>query len=126
MIVGIKTERFISVERFSDRSGYFAIGNEVQSTLHSTKGWRGSAHRRQILGPCEKRDAHRALTQGSDITFMPIGNWKHNRAPEVAIPITEKMLMRHRERRRDIQRAANIARNAEEDRQLSKEQANGG
>ena len=94
MIVGYKTERFITVKWKSGPDyGYQAFGIEQRSDLHATKGWRRAGTRRQLIGWCEKRDAHRARTRGSSDTF------KHIRRPRyrgvAAIPITEKMLMRH-------------------------------
>lgn len=95
MIVGHKTERFVTVQRHTDPAyGYLAIGNEVVTELHATKGWRRVKHRRQIIGPCKRRDIQRALASGSSATFKP----RRNPGPfatDVSFPITEKMLMRH-------------------------------
>ena len=109
MIVGYRTERFITVQRHTDPAyGFQAFGIEVRTELHATKGWRPAGVRRQLLGPCERRDMHRAVTQGSSVTFRLNTDRKIRVRGVAAIPITEKMLMRHRERRRDIRRAANL------------------
>lgn len=97
MIVGIKTERFITVQRHTNTSpmkGYLAFGIEVQTYLHATKGWRKGAVRRQPLGPCNRSDVHRAATQGSSIEFKSFVRARRDRGI-ASIPITEKMLMRH-------------------------------
>lgn len=95
MIVGHKTERFITVHRHTDPAyGFLAIGNEVVTALHATKGWRRIKHRRQIIGPCKKRDVARARAAGSSTTFDR-QHRRMDRAKIHPIPITEKMQMRH-------------------------------
>jgi hypothetical protein len=95
MIVGIKTERFITVQRHSDPDlGYRAFGIEETFELHATKGWKYGRRRRQLIGSCEKRDAHRAATQGSSFSFKRFRGANNLRSIG-SIPITEKMLMRH-------------------------------
>lgn len=110
MIVGIKTERFITVLHHTNPAkGYQAFGVEVRSELHATKGWRRGSRRRQLLGSCDYSDAHRARTQGSSISFARAINY--DRAPRgvAPIPITEKMLMRHGWYRRQKEREARAA-----------------
>ena len=108
MIVGYKTERFVTVQRHTDPAyGYLAIGNEVLTGLHATKGWRHVRHRRQIIGPCESRDVRRALASGLSVTFKRAG--KPRDRGVAAIPITEKMLMRHGWYRRQKEREARAA-----------------
>lgn len=107
MIVGYKTERFITVQRDTDQSkGYLALGIEQTFELHATKGWRRGSRRRQYLGHCEKPDALRASLSEVSVTFKLNTDRKIRARGAAAIPITEKMLARHRERRRDIRRAA--------------------
>lgn len=112
MIVGHKTERFISVQRHTNPAhGYLLIGHEVVTALHSTKGWRCVANRRQIIGSCERRDVGRARAAGSSATFERIGNANRNYEHRGAhpIPITEWMLMRHGWYRRSLkQETANV------------------
>ena len=96
MIVGIKTERFITVKWKSGPDyGFQAFGIEQRSELHATKGWRRAGERRQLLGWCERRDINRALASGRSTTFEVNKDRKIRARGVAAIPITEKMLMRH-------------------------------
>ena len=55
--------------------------------------FRSGRRRRQYLGHCEKRDAHRASLSEVSVTFKRVR--KPSDRGVAAIPITEKMLMRH-------------------------------
>lgn len=93
--VGIKHELI----RVSRRRSGVATVKEVQSELHATKGWRVLSVR---YGTTKAYDVPKY--QAVWYPKRP----KPGRGESIEVPL--KAQMRHRERRRDLQRAANLAR----------------
>lgn len=110
MIVGFKTERCIIVQRHTDPAyGFLAYGIEQRFDLHPTKGWQRGRRRRQLIGSCKKRDMQRALASGSSTTYRVNADRPIRARGAAAIPITEKMLLRHAWYRRQKEREARAA-----------------
>lgn len=109
MIVGFKTVRSITVQWHPSGAGFQAFGIERRFDLHPTKGWRSGRCRRQLLGSCEKRDIGRAIASGSSTTYRLNINRPIRIRGAAAIPITEKMMMRHAWYRRQKEREARAA-----------------
>ena len=111
-IVGHKIVQYIhAVKR--DYGGHWEITHhQIVHELHATKGWRFLRHDKKV---------HTARKLPSREMWQGLGRKIFVRSPELGVSRPKwsrpafrdpnlKAQMRHRERRRDIERAANLAR----------------
>jgi hypothetical protein len=130
MIVGHKIDTYLTAKRYGSRA--FTITEHVEvRELHATKGWRHISHRRkaQAVTKLPFPAEWKACTTSTYISKLPplrndnvtprMSKWSR---PDFQFASEGKRiasLMRHRERRRDAERAANIANNKLEDQRLA-------
>lgn len=119
-IVGHKIEQWFEITVSYDRKYYRVVTHRRVMELHATKGWRGERHTqavqhvRNLPSIREQRKAQFSVFQRLRSLGTPAPKWSR---PD--FPIKPEALMRHRERRRDIRIAENIAAAKKEDQRLA-------
>lgn len=124
-IVGHKIERYLTAE-WHDYGGHCVVTHhQVITELHATKGWRPAGHE------CRQHSVKRLPPvdqwRNADVTVFVRAEGESAGMPKWSRPdffagrdqARINAMMRHRERRRDIQIAENIARNKLEDQRLA-------
>lgn len=110
-IVGHKIVQYVRVVMSEYGTNCEITHHQIVHELHATKGWRYLRHDTKVhtARKLPSREMWRELTRSVFVwkDKIPIDNAKWSR-PAYAEP-NLKAQMRHRERRRDIARAANLA-----------------
>lgn len=123
-IVGRKVERYLTVVKNGAGRSWTVTHHQIITELHATKGWREISHERKEHRV--KRLPPMSQWRAADISIFErnpdLGDTRPPKLERVVV-LTEtrmiKAMLRHRERRRDIQIAENIARNKLEDQRLA-------